>query len=61
MAEQLVEHYASPKEDGFLQKLVALSMEINNLKEIQDMIFQTFFDYRALERREIRSLLPVKQ
>ncbi|KAL4232993.1 hypothetical protein ACF0H5_007679 [Mactra antiquata] len=37
VAEQLVEHYASPKEDAFLQKFVALSMEINNLKEKQDM------------------------
>ncbi|KAL4216571.1 hypothetical protein ACF0H5_024294 [Mactra antiquata] len=39
MTEQLVEHYARPKEDDFLHNYIALSKEFNKLKEIQDMIF----------------------
>ena len=59
VAQTLVQHYQRPKEEGFLNNFVSLTKEINTLQETQNMMFNTFSDYRTLQQRQKRSLLPI--
>lgn len=59
VAHTLVQHYQRPKEEGFLNNFVSLTKEINTLPETQNMMFNTFSDYRTLQQRQKRSLLPI--
>ena len=58
VAKAILEHYESPKQQGFLNTFTSLKKEIENLNQTHVSIIESFSDYKSMHRRQERSVLP---
>ena len=48
VSEAILEHYESPKQQGFLNTFKSLKKEIKNLNQIHLSIIESFSDYKSM-------------
>lgn len=59
LAEKIIEHYDDPRKAGFLNAFEGLRQEILSLRQTREVIIQTYTDYRSMQTRSKRSLIPI--